>query len=205
MADWLKRNLVLVSGIVLPVLLVAGFMVLQGAPRLLADPPGYDFLVAGYSYDAGPVRAFEVSFEVREQRLVGRVAPLAEGAGGVHRQPARLFRYSVADHSFSEITYELPAGLDELASAITFDIPKTAGLRVDTASRSPDGFLFEFAGYRGRGGLLGEMFGMGRYDSQHVLSRDGAQFEVPNPGGSRDYYGQELQFLGWVIGEDGVP
>jgi hypothetical protein len=52
MRKWVRQNLVLVAGIVLPVLLVAGFMLLQGVPKVLADPPQYDFLVVGYHYDA---------------------------------------------------------------------------------------------------------------------------------------------------------
>ena len=51
MGKWIKDNLVLVSGIVLPVLLIIGFFILSNLPRVLADPPQYDFLLVAYRYD----------------------------------------------------------------------------------------------------------------------------------------------------------
>ena len=51
MIKWIRENLVLVSGIVLPILLVGGFFILSKAPTMLADPPEYDFLLVGYRYD----------------------------------------------------------------------------------------------------------------------------------------------------------
>jgi hypothetical protein len=51
---------------------------------------------------------------------------------------------------------------------------------------------------------LGEIFGMGRrHDSQYVLTRDGAQWNLPDPIPGRNQYGHEVQFLAWVVGGDG--
>jgi hypothetical protein len=43
-----------------------------------------------------------------------------------------------------------------------------------------------------------------RYDSQYVLSRDGAWLPLPNPDGNHYYYGNDLGFLGWIVGEEGA-
>jgi hypothetical protein len=206
MGNWIKQNLVLVAGIVLPVLLVAGFLVLQGAPRILAGPPQYDFMVVGYRYDAQHPRSFHLSFEVRDGRLQGRATPTQDGNTYPNRQHAGIFHYSAANNSFTELAYDLPEGLDDIEEPVTFIIDEVAEQQFDKANRSPDGFVFEYAGYRGRGGLLGEMFGMGRrYDSNYVLNKNGAIFDLPSPASAPYYYGHDLHFMGWVIGVADTP
>ena len=204
MGTWLRQNLVLVSGIVLPVLLVAGFLVLERAPGLVADPPGYDFLVVGYRYDAQHPRNYQLSFEVSRGRLQGRATPVSDNHAYPNRQHASLFRYSAANHAFTEIAWDMPEGLDSLEEPMDFQVEEVKNLQLDKARRSPDGYVFEYAGYRGRGGLLGELFGMGRrYDSSYVLSRDGAIFTLPSLSPAPHYYGNDLHFVGWVTGERG--
>lgn len=193
----------LVAGIVLPVLLVAGFLVLQGAPRVLGEPPGHDFLVVGVRYEPQRAGAYRLSFEVRDERLHLRMAPL-ESATDLTGRQLRLFRYSAAENAFSEVGFELPGDPETLEQPVSRILGETSSLRLDKSLRSPDGYLFEYTGYRNRGGLLGELFGMGRrHDSQYALSRDGAWFPLPEPDGERYYYGNELDFLGWIVGEDG--
>lgn len=203
MTDWIRKNLVLVAGIVLPVLLVTAFFVLQRAPRMLADPPDHDFLIVAYRHDARHPRDFHLSFEVRDGRLYGRATPLGQGNAYPGRQHAALFRYEAGAHVFSEVTWDLPEGLDGLQEPATFAVDAVRGLRLDKARRSPDGYLFEFGGYRGRGGLLGELFGMGRrYDAPYVLERNGAIFRLPPIDTRPYYYGSDVHFLGWVLGEE---
>jgi hypothetical protein len=204
MLQWIRNNLVLVAGIVLPVLLVAAFVVLQGTPRLVGDPPQHDFLVAGIRYEPQQANNHRLSFEVRDERLHLRSTPV-ESANAPVVQQLRLFRYSAAGNVFSEVDFETPGDLESADGPVSRILEETRALRLDKTLRSPDGYLFEFAGYRGRGGLLGELFGMGRrYDSQYVLSRDGAWLPLPNPDGNRYYYGNDLGFLGWIVGEEGA-
>ena len=200
--NWIKNNLVLVSGIVLPVLLVLGFFVLTQLPRALAEPPEHDFLVLAYRYDAQNRDSYQLSFEVREGRLYAVIEPLEDRNAYPNRQHARLFRYVAAEESFDEINFELRQGIQSIEESISFPVAEAAGLVLDKRVKSPDGYVFENLGYRGRGGLLGEIFGMGRrYESQYVLSRGGAQFPLPSPTPDRNYYGQDVQFLAWVTGE----
>jgi hypothetical protein len=205
--NWLRANLVLVSGIVLPVLLVTGFLVLQRSSSLALEPPTHDFLVAGFRHDSQRAQNYRVAFEVRDGQLLGQASPLGEDEHVINRrQDARLYRYSATTRTFSEVPYEVPQAADGAQQEISFPIEALAGVWVDRSARSPDGYVFENVGYRSRGGLLGEVFGMGRRaDSPYVLNRDGSLFDLPAPAGQSYYYGQDLVFLGWVSAEAELP
>ena len=203
MGKWIKENLVLVSGILLPVLLVGGFFILNNAPRVLADPPNYDFVLVGYRYDYQHPSDYYLTFEVRDGKLSGRAVPKGEGNANFNRQYAGIFRYDAAANTFEEIVYDLPDGLEGIEEPIPLLLTETSGLTLDKHRKSPDGYNFEFLGYRGRGGLLGEMFGMRRrYESDYVLKKDGAYFDLPKPFSDAYYYQNDLHFMGWVIEED---
>lgn len=205
MSKWIKENLVLISGIVLPVLLVGGFFVISNAPRVLSDPPAYDFIMVGYRYDYQHPADYYLSFEVRDGKLSGKVAPRDENSTNINRQQAGIFRYDAASNTFEEIVYELPDGLDSLEESVSILIPGTKGLNLDKRPKSPDGYTFEYLGYRGRGGLLGEIFGMRRrYESGYVLKKNSAYIDLPRPA-TDPYIQNDLHFMGWVTGEDGSP
>ncbi len=56
-------------------------------------------------------------------------------------------------------------------------LPDTDDLKLNKRKKSPDGYSFEYLGYRGRGGLLGEIFGMRRrYETQFLEIRH----DIPN-------------------------
>lgn len=203
MAAWIKNNLVLVSGIVLPILLVAGFFVLSNAPRMLTDPPQHDFVLIAYRYDHQNPRGYSLAFEVSDGRLRGKAIPHEDAGMYANRQHAGIFRYRAAEGSFDEIVYELPDELENIEETVTFPITEASALELDKRARSPDGYTFEHLGYGGRGGLLGELFGMGRrHESNYVLSKNSTHVNLPNPTPDREYYGNELLFMGWVVEGD---
>jgi len=206
MDKWIRDNLVLLSGIILPVLLVAGFFVLSKAPRVLTDPPTYDFLLVAYRYDYQHPRDFHLSFEVRNGILHGKVTPADDDHTHLNRQYAGIFRYSAAGNRFDEIAYDLPEGLENLVEPLEFAVGETLPLELDKRSVSPDGFTFEYLGYRGRGGLLGEIFGMGsRRDSEYVLRQGGGAFNLPRPGSNQYYNQHDVHFMGWIVAEGESP
>jgi hypothetical protein len=206
MGKWIKNNLVLISGIVLPVLLVTGFFILSNAPRVLSDPPEYDFLLVAYRYDYQHPRDFHLSFEVREGILHGKVTPADDDHRHLNRQYAGIFRYRAAGNRFDEIAYDLPEGLEDLVEPLDFVVQETLPLELDKRSESPNGFTFEYLGYRGRGGLLGEIFGMSsRRDSDYVLSKDGAVFNLPRPGSNQYYNQHDVHFMGWIVARGESP
>lgn len=207
MRKFVRNNLVLLIGILLPVLLVAGFLILAHLPRALVDPPRHDFLVVGYRYDYQQLRNFFLGFEVRKGKLTATITPKEDRKSYHAQERASLYRYRAADNSFEEISYELPDGVDELTRQLNFAVAEAAQLTLDKRSRSPDGFTFEFRGYSGSGGLLGGLFGIGHHSgSDYVLRKDSAAFELPPPvTPAQYYYGQNLVFLGWVVNEDTAP
>ncbi len=205
MKEWIRKNLVLVSGILLPVLLVGGFFVLGNAPRILAEPPEYDFLLVGYRYDYQHPSNYYLSFEVRDGKLTGRAIPRDENNANSNRQYAGIFRYDAAANNFEEIVYELPDDLDSIEEPTPLLLEETSGLTLDKRRKSPDGYAFEFRSYRGSGGLLGEMFGSRRrYESNYQLKKGNAYFDLPKPV-SDPYYRNDLHFMGWVIDQGDTP
>ena len=207
MGTWIKNNLVLVSGIVLPVLLVAGFLVLSQVPKMMADPPEYDFVLVGYQYDYQQPGNYYLTFEVRDGRLSGKAVPNSQNNYNPNRHKAQIFHYRASNNSFEEIPFDLPYGLESMEGPIPLDLGQAANLPLDKRSESPDGYRFEFLGSRGSGGLLGELFGMNRrYESNYVLTKDGAYFDLPVPSpGPQTYYYHDLQFMGWVTGNGEQP
>jgi len=203
MGNWITKNLVLISGILLPVLLVGGFFVLSRAPRMLSDPPGYDFLLVGYHYDYQHPGDYYLAFEVRDGHLSGRAVPRDENNANSNRQQARIFRYDVSENAFDEIAYDLPEGLESIENPVPLRLGEAGTLKLDKRSTSPDGYQFEFVGYRGSGGMLGELFGMRRhYQSSHILKKDGAWFDLPEPSVDRYNSPYDLHFMGWVLDEE---
>lgn len=205
MAAWIRKNLVLVAGIVLPVLLVAGFLLLQSAPALVGDPPRHDFLAAGYLYNPRITGDYTLTFEVEDGRLQGVARPIDDD-NYRDRLRAELYRYDAREQRFIRLDWKRPDISDGAEETVRFKIPETAGLKLDRSARSPDGYSLEWVGYRGRGGLLGELFGFGyRPGNNWALMRNGGTFELP-AFESGQYYGRDqLMFLGWVTGNGNTP
>ena len=202
MLKFLKENRVLVAGIALPVLLVIAFLMLANVPRTMLTPPKHDFLVVGYRYDHNQIRTYHLNFEVKNGIINGRATPIKQGANNYNQsQHATLFLYDATSNSFEEVIYDLPEGVNDLDKSLSFSVPDLIGVNFSKKQTSPDDYRFKYLGYRGRGGLLGEVFGMKRrYDSHYVLTQDGAHFELPNPSHQPNYYfGQNLSFVGWVV------
>lgn len=206
MSKWIKNNLVLVSGIILPVLLVGGFFILNNIPKIIGDPPTHDFLLVGYQYDYQNPSAYYLSFEVRNGQLTGKANPKVDDLKYNSRKVATIFLYHVADQRFEEIPFDLPDGLENLKESVSLDLGEAGNLKLDKRKTSPDGYQFEFQGYRGRGGLLGEIFGMNRgYESNYVLKKGSYYIDLPDPAGKPYYNQNELAFIGWIVPEDSTP
>lgn len=206
MGKWIKENLVLLSGILLPVLLVGGFFILNRLPGALADPPAYDFLLIVFHNDYQNPRDYYLTFEVRDGKLSGRVSPTDEEHRHITRKNAGIFRYRTNSNAFEEIVFDLPEGLHQLEASVPLDLGKAAHLKLDKRQQSPDGYQFDFLGYLGHGGLLGEMFGMGRrYENSYGLKKGDRYFELPELSSDLNSYQHDLQFMGWVVEEDTKP
>ncbi|MGA0266123.1 MAG: hypothetical protein ACO3KY_09580 [Lysobacterales bacterium] len=209
MKEWIQRNLVLISGIVLPMLLVAGFFILNQVPRALTEPPQHDFLLVIYRCNSGPEAHHYLEFDVQEGHLTGRAVRRKDENSRIpwNRQRAGIFRYNASDNTFSEFVYEIPNNLNEPGEPLILELGLAGTLALDKRRQSPDGFSFQREQYRGGGGLLGSIFGMGRYERPYVLRKGNADFELDLDLFLPDdfEYCREVSFMGWIMDEEESP
>jgi hypothetical protein len=196
-AKFVRDNLVLVIGVTLPVLLMAGFLLASALPGR-ADPPKYDLLFWEHDYPPGVSLPISVQLIVRDGVLMAQYTPVPVPRGaypnGLWR---KLFRYEAASGTVRELSLPFPADMAAIERAREVVVEATRGLKIDATRQAPDGYELTIGNRRG-GGLLLELFGGGR-DSGARLSRGG--YSVPLPGSpGRPYYG--VEFLGWVTGKN---
>lgn len=70
-------------------------------------------------------------------------------------------------------------------------------MTIDTSSVSPDGYTLDGPSYGG-GGLMGGIFGGGYRNSGFRLKKGSVGYKIPNV--QENYYYNQVQFIGWVIG-----
>ncbi|MCB1935959.1 MAG: hypothetical protein KDF59_08460 [Nitrosomonas sp.] len=187
-----KRNFALITGLSLPVLLVFGFLLANNLPQMKSNPPQYEMVFSVTRYDNHS--SFHVDFTIRNQKLYMRLTPKKEHESGNVRD---LFIYNGQKESVRKIDY-----LPLLAQSVDFEneIPVEAlrDYSIDSNSKAPDGYEFEYGGYRSRG-LLGEIFG-GRRHVNRVKKKDGGSFVMPDYGNGYSYGG--ISFIGWIVNSE---
>ncbi len=192
MKSFLRKHLMIVVSIALPLLVVLFFALVSLLPGLFATPPAYDLLLT----HAGPAPLtnppVRINFTVHEERLSVTVA----GSRGVsYGNNPRIFRYDHASGEVQEIKILIPDNTDELPEGTEIPVPELAHLRVSTAPQAPDGY--EFRGYNRGGGLLTVLFGGNRHRRNVTIVKDGAVVRLNLPL-AENWYG-EARFLAWVL------
>ena len=84
---------------------------------------------------------------------------------------------------------------------MTVPVEALSGWTIVDQPTAPDGYTFEARTQRGPG-IVGELFGMNRYDTQASIVKDGRV--VPIRTNSTSGYLSGLSVLGWVT-SDGRP
>ena len=190
-AKFVKDNLVLVVGLTLPILLMAGFLAVSVLPS--ADPPKYDLLFSSQDYPSTPV-PINLRLLVRDGVLTAQYTkpPGQQSASGGWK---KLFVYEAGSGRVRQLTFGFPADMATLEGTREEPVPSAAGLKLDTTLQSPDGYELTFGDRRG-GGLLLEIFGGGRgYEPR--LRKGGRSVPLATPGGNAFAYGG-VEFVGWV-------
>jgi len=187
---FLRKNLVAVIGVALPLLLVLLLVALRGITASRIPEPRHDLLIVSQSYGNTPVE-----FSVERGKLKIRYLPAKEGSGQLVRKAPELLYLDVDRLAVRPIIVELPVGQDGQLSdqTQTLELPELVGLTLSADSVAPDGYRFERA-ERSSGGLFGELFG-GSYRSRYVLAKDGRRIKLPD---TEDRYNVKL--IGWVVG-----
>ncbi len=172
-----RDNAFLVAAVALPFVVVGLFLIASAVPRWTVEPPAYDLVVrADGGYEPGRSELV-VSFRVRDGRIVAELRPALPNS--YPPQPA-LYVFSHDTHELREVELDLPLSLSEGASPLVVPIEALAERRALEGVNAPDGYAFELRHGRGPG-LVGEVFGMGRYDSDAAIVKDGRVVRLPMP------------------------
>jgi len=199
---FIRENLVLVIGLTVPVLLMAGFMAVSALPDRLSDPPQYDLVFTTNEYPSTPV-PITVRLIVKGGALVAQYSrpPGQTGPFGVWK---KLFVYEASSRRVRQLTLGFPTDMGTLEGTREEAVASAAQFKLDTTLQSPDGYELAY-GDRGGGGLLLEIFGGSRGYEPRL--RKGSRSVPLSPGVGQpafDYGG--VEFVGWVtVRNQAVP
>lgn len=192
MISFLRKNLMIVVSVALPLLVVIFFALASILPGLYATPPAYDLLITHQGRALMAESPVRISLTVQGERLR---ATVSKSKGPNYGNRPRIFRYDHVSGNVREIDLPIPEDLSELPEGSEIPVPELARLRISNALRAPDGY--EFRGYRRGGGLMTELFGGSRNRHNVTITKDGATVRLRLP--ASDYWYGEVRFLGWVI------
>lgn len=194
--SFLAKNLTLIVGVSLPLVLVLVFWIAMAVPRMTVDEPQYDLLLASQLYtQVGRQLNGTLAFEVDGGQLVARFTedpnyPVARGNIPAIAIPVpRLYYFASADGNLREIGFDLP---DPLENGAIIPITELAGRTLVAQSTAPDGYRFDNS-YRGSRGFLFFFDGY-RYGAK--IEKDGRAVKIPALDGNN--YFANYEFIGWV-------
>ena len=187
----LRENAALAIGILLPVVVVVFFLAATYVPRLLVDPPQYDFLFAQDHHYPGQSSRWRYEIDVDEHSRLRIRAFLTEPDKYVPR--ARLFLYEHSSDNVREISLPLPETADGAPAGIPIEVPEFSNQVIDTHRVAPDGYEL-VTPRRGGGDFLGLFYRSSRRGL--AIGKNGAVVAV-EPGNDLSYYG--ARFLGWIV------
>lgn len=196
---FMARNLTLIVGVSLPVLLVLLFSVAMLIPRMTVEAPQYDLVLSSHDYFTdGRQLNGTLSFSVNDGQLFARFTedpnyPRAQGnIPAVAIPMPRLYYFSSASGSLRQIEYVLPENLVDGAS---YRIEELAGQSLLAESTAPDGYRFDNS-YRGSRGFL-FMFDGYRYNAK--IEKEGRAVKIPSI--DQNSYVGNYRLVGWVSQE----
>lgn len=191
--SFLRDNAFLAAAMALPLVVVGLFLLFTAIPRWTVPPPQHDLLFSTNEYS--PVNpGVAVDFAVQDGTLRATVRPVPANS---HAPRTTLWRYDHEAETVREIDIDLPAlAPGDLPQTITID---TLAGRVLAQQDAPDGYELRSRD-SGDTGIVGEIFGMRRYDRALSIAKGGRVVTIPVP--SSDAY-RTPQFVGWIVGAGG--
>ena len=197
---FLRDNAFLVAAVSLPLVVVAFFLLSTAIPRWTVPPPAYDLLLrANDVYNSNQTNPRVTEFSVRDGKVEAKIRAIPANA---YLSRTALFLFDHATLTVSEIPVELPDKLvlveGDPPRTIVVDTPP--GRRLLAQARAPDGYQLETRSQRGPG-IVGELFGMHRYNSDSVLTNRGRVVQVTLPGPYQNQYVSSVSALAWLVPE----
>jgi hypothetical protein len=198
--SFVRDNAFLVAAVTLPLVVVAFFLASSAIPRWLVPPPAYDLLItATEGYNPSNPRA-SIELSARDGRIEATVRPLPANSYGTR---ARLFLFDHTTLDTREIPVDLP-NLDSLKEGDpvqTIPVEALRGRQLLTQGNAPDGYRFENRGRSGSG-IVGDIFGMHRYETEASLVNRGRVVRVVLPAPQNSYL-SSVNALAWLAPEAG--
>jgi len=196
---FVRANLVLVVGLALPVVLMAGFLVASGLPQRIADPPKYSLVFAVTDFSQGvsgiPV---SVSFVVQDGVLKAQYIKLPpQPTGYLNNAWKKLYLYDAATQKVRQLSFGFPPNMDAIEGTVVEVVEATRAMRLNTTLQSPDGYELS-RDYGSRSGLLNEIFWGGGYSNDYWLRKGSSSIRLPLASATVPY--GTVEFVGWVMG-----
>jgi hypothetical protein len=190
-----RDNAFLIAAGLLPFVVVVFFIISTAIPRWTVPPPNYDLVIRAERWYDSPAATAQtiVDYRVENGRIEATVRP---APANTYRPPAALFLFDHQTMTAREIPVALPKNPTETDPPQTVVVDALAGRRVVADARAPDGYAFENRDRRGPG-LVGDVFGIGRYESTAALVNGGRVIPIELPMQFR--YPSTISAVGWVI------
>jgi hypothetical protein len=194
---FLKDNAFVVAAVALPVVVAAFFVLASAVPQWTVPAPTYDLVLrVARGYDAPPAKVI-LEFNVRNGRVEAIVRP-APPDGYVQQWALLLFNHETM--RVDEVPLDLPASMAAGEAPLTVAIEALADRRVSSQTVAPDGYELQTR-TNGNSGLVGDLFGMGRYRQRAALVNGGRVVALDLPAPFQDPYQSPAYAVGWVLGE----
>jgi hypothetical protein len=192
-----RDNIFLVAAVSLPLIVVAFFLVSTAIPRWLVPPPAYDLLISATDAYNQTNPRMTVNFNVRDGRVE---ATFQAVPANTYSARSRLFLFDHTTMNVREIPVELPNNLvlAEGDPPRTIVVDAIAGRQLLTDVQAPDGYQLESRNQRGPG-IVGDVFGMNRYDAEASLVNRGRVIPVALPAPYRNVYFSPVYAVGWLV------
>jgi hypothetical protein len=191
-AGFLRNNAFIVTAVALPVLVVAFFLLASAIPRWTVPPPAYDLLLRVGKPYSEPRTRMVVDYKVRDGKLEATVRLIGRNR---YEQQWAVFVFDHLTLNLREIPVNLPDNLPEGGPPQTVVVDVIAGRRILEQAKAPDGY--ELRRDRNQGaGLVGDLFGMRRYDPAAALVNKGRVIPIPLPAGYE--YLSPVDDIGWL-------
>ena len=192
---FVRDNAFLIAAVSLPLVVIGLFLLSTTIPRWTVPPPQYDLLVQTTEWDQANRRVTTEVF-VRDGTLHATLRPILQNTNPPR---VRVWRFDHRTLNVREIELELPDDMPSGESSRDIKVEAMGGQQIATDTRAPDGYEIRTEMHRGPG-LIGDIFGMRRYDQAVTLVHRGrtVPIKVPTPN---PY--QTPMFLGWLVGEGG--
>ena len=191
---FLRDNAFVVAAVSLPVLVGIFFVVASAIPRWTVPAPVYDLVLrGGRPYDSAPGKVI-VDFQVRDGR-VEAVVRRAPDHGYV--QPWGLLYFAHETMTVTGIPLDLPTSLEGEESR-TVVVEALSKARVSAQTTAPDGYKLENS-TSGSPGIVGDLFGIGRYQATAALANRGRIIRLELPSPYEQPYQSMVYAVGWVL------